>query len=188
MGHLPDVSEPSMARILCTRKEVPAMANVEFELETGIPASELLKAATDFTDHRPVLWPTIHRPVYRVHAVDATTAEVTEGSRFLGVIWARERYDWSGSSGVRATVVDSNCFQPGGTWELTALERDGQTIVTVRSSRRARGIRGRILGSMLTLAGRSILSSNLRRTLEILGDGGAPRPVAIPGSDGGRRT
>ena len=164
------------------------MANVEFELETQVPAGELLAAATDFTDRRPALWPTIHRPVYRVHAVDGTIAEVTEGSRFLGVIWARERYDWSGSNGVRATVVDSNCFEPGGTWELTARERDGRTIVTVRSIRRARGIRGRLLGAMLTVAGRSILATNLRRTLEILGDGGAPRPVAIPGSDEARRT
>ena len=147
------------------------MANVEFDLETPIPPAEVLAAAVDFSDRRPDLWPTIERRVYWVHARGDTWAEVTEGSRFLGTIWARERYDWSTPGRVRATVLDSNVFRPGGTWELAAAGRDGSTKVTVTSRRRARGTRGRILGTLLTLAGPSILGSSLTRTLDLLAEG-----------------
>lgn len=144
------------------------MANVEFDLETPVPPDAVLAAAVDFSDRRPDLWPTIERRVYRVHARGDNWAEVTEGSRFLGTIWARERYDWSAPGRVCATVLDSNVFRPGGTWELAATEWDGRTTVTVTSRRRARGTRGRILGAVLSLAGPSILRHNLARTLTLL--------------------
>lgn len=154
------------------------MANVEFVLDTAIPASDVLAAAVDFSDRRPALWPTIEPAAYRVHAAGDTWAEVTEGSRFLGLIWARERYRWDAPGVVRATVVDSNVFQPGSTWELEARETGEATRIAVRSRRRARGLRGRILGTMLTLAGRSILGANLRRTLDVLGTDQARAAVA----------
>ena len=150
------------------------MANVDFGLDTAVPAPAVLAAAVDFSDRRPALWPTIEPSVYRVHAVGDSWAEVTEGSRFLGTIWARERYDWATPGTVRATVVDSNVFQPGGTWQLRAHDAGHATRLTIRSLRRARGLRGRILGATLTVAGRSILAGNLQRTLGVL----AERPAS----------
>ncbi len=144
------------------------MANVEFEHVTDVPAQAVLAAATDFSDRRPIFWPTIDPTVYRVHEVGDTWAEVTEGSAFFGTIWARERYDWSTPGSVRATVLDSNVFRSGGTWELQASTTDGRTKVAIRSRRQAFGARGRLLGALLTIAGRSILSGNLQRTVRVL--------------------
>jgi hypothetical protein len=151
------------------------MAHVTFVVDSGVPAASVRAAAIDFSPDRPARWPTIDREVYKVHGIGETWAEVTEGSRFLGGIWARERYDWSDPEVVRATVLDSNAFEPGGTWELRATERDGTTQVAIRSHRRARGLRGRVLGAMLSVAGRSILASNLARTLDAL-----PDPSLVP--------
>lgn len=144
------------------------MANVEFIHDTDVPAAAVLAAATDFSDRRLMLWPTIDPAVFRVHEAGHTWAEATEGSAFFGLIWAHERYEWSTPGSVRATVVDSNVFRPGGTWELEATELDGRTRLRVQSRRRARGARGRMLGAILTLAGRSILRGNLERTLRVL--------------------
>lgn len=146
------------------------MANVEFVLESDVPAAAVVAAAADFSDRRTTLWPTIEPTVYRVHALGDVWAEVTEGSRFLGTIWARERYDWSTHGTVRATVLESNVFRTGGTWELDASESDGRTRIHVRSRRQARGVRGHILGAILTLAGRTSLAGNLDRTLRLLAD------------------
>lgn len=154
------------------------MANVEFTLDTGVSAADLLAAAVDFTDRRTALWPTIPPEVYRVHDLGERSAEVTEGSRFLGTIWARERYDWSEPGVVRATIVDSNVFRPGGTWELRASEADGRTRITVRSRRQARGIRGRALGALLAVAGRPVLAANFRQTLDVLASGSTLREPA----------
>ena len=146
------------------------MATIDFTLETDVPAGDVLAAAVDFSADRPALWPTIDPGVYRVHHLGGTSAEVTEGSAFLGGIWARERYDWSTPGMVRATVVDSNVFQPGSTWTLEAAETDGRTRVSVRSHRRARGPRGRVLGALLTIVGRKALAGNLELTLRVLSE------------------
>lgn len=155
------------------------MAHIEFVAESDIPAARILAAAADFSADRPALWPTIEPAVYRVHETGDTWAEATEGSRFLGTIWARERYDWSIPGTIRATVIDSNVFRPGGTWELTANDVDGGTRILVRSRRQARNPRGRLLGALLALAGRRIQHGNLQQTLRLLGDGrratGAPK-------------
>lgn len=144
------------------------MANVDFELETDVPAAEILRAATDFSERRTSLWPTIEPGVYRVHGRGETWAEATEGSRFLGTIWARERYDWATAGMVRATVLDSNVFRAGGTWELEVTGAHGRTRVRVSSRRQAASLRGRILGALLAVTGRSILLANFRRTLDVL--------------------
>ena len=151
------------------------MANVDFTVDSDLPAPAILAAAVDFSARRPDLWPTIARTVYAVHASGPDWAEVTEGSRFLGTIWARERYDWSVPGVVQATVVASNVFRPGGTWRLEVRATGGRTTATVSSRRRATGLRGRILGALLALAGRTILAGNLRRTLDVLAAGSVVR-------------
>ena len=80
------------------------MANVDFTVDSDLPAPVILAAAVDFSTRRPDLWPMIDRSVYEVHASGPGWAEVTEGSRFLGAIWAREHYDWSVPGVVQATA------------------------------------------------------------------------------------
>ncbi len=147
-----------------------AVANIKFTIDSELPAEAVLAAATDFNERRPHLWPNIDPKVYRVHGKTSTTADVTEGSAVFGGIWAREAYDWSQPNTVRATVQDSNAFQPGGTWQLRATPRpEGGCHIEVTNHRVARGFKGRVIGTMLTLVGAKVLPAQLKLTLDIIG-------------------
>ncbi|HWQ24416.1 MAG TPA: SRPBCC family protein [Gaiellaceae bacterium] len=138
------------------------MARVEFELESPLRPEAVISGLVDFSERRPELWPAIDPSVYRVHAVGADWAEVTEGSAVFGGIWARERYDWSQPGIVRATIQDSNVWHPGGTWTLRAEPGpDGGSRLTVIRDRRAKGARGRVLEGLLRVAGARMLAAEL---------------------------
>lgn len=164
------------------------MTRVHFTLETAIPAERVLAAAADFSERRLELWPNISHRFYRVHEVGNTWAEVTEGSDIMGGVWARERYDWSTPATVRGTVQESNVFQPGGTWEIRVQPTEsGGSRIQLNRDRRGRGLKGRVIETMLALAGRRVLSNDLQRTLEILAREGREPEFVIP-STGDRGT
>ena len=144
------------------------MATFKFGLETNLSTTAVLDAATDFSDRRPRLWPNLDPTVYKVHALAPGRAEVTEGSAVLGGIWARESYDWSTPNVVRATVQESNVFQPGGTWELRATAAGGHCRLEISICREARGVRGHVLGALMSLMGPRIHKQSLQRTLAII--------------------
>ncbi|MGH2736978.1 MAG: hypothetical protein ACRDKZ_15470, partial [Actinomycetota bacterium] len=77
---------------------------IQFEVESPLPPDAVLEALTDFSERRPELWPAIDPKLYRVHDVSASSALVTEGTDFMGGIWATELYEWDGSGTVRATI------------------------------------------------------------------------------------
>jgi hypothetical protein len=92
-----------------------------------------------------------------------TWAEVTEGNPWpIGVVWERLRYDWSDQHALRGTVVDSNLFKPGSTWELWATPEDGGSRVEVRANRHLRG-RGWLLYPFFPTG---IAASNVRDHLK----------------------
>jgi hypothetical protein len=153
------------------------MATFSFALDSSLPAAAVLDAATDFSERRPRLWPNIDARAYRVHSVAVGRAEVTEGSAALGGVWARESYDWSQPGTVRATVQESNVFQPGGTWELRATPQPGGGCrIEVSVRRQAKGPRGRLIGAMMTLMGPKVHKQSLQRTLVIIAQE-APGPI-----------
>lgn len=140
------------------------MARVEFEVDSPLAPETVLSNLVDFGERRPELWPAIDPGVYRVHAVEEGWAEVTEGTDFLGGIWARERYDWSEPGVVTATIQDSNLWRPGGTWTLRAEQgSNGGSRLTVTRDRQARSLKGRLLEAMLRVAGARMLASELRK-------------------------
>ena len=145
------------------------MAKINFALDSDLPAHAVLAVTTDFSENRPGYWPNLDPTVYKVHSTSATSADVTEGSAMLGGIWAREAYDWSEPHTVRATVQDSNAFQPGGTWRLRATPRpEGGCHIEVVNHRQARGFKGRVIGAMLTLMGSKVLPRQFQQTLDIV--------------------
>jgi hypothetical protein len=153
------------------------MATFSFALDSSLPAAAVLDAATDFSERRPRLWPNIDPRAYRVHSLAAGRAEVTEGSATLGGVWARESYDWSPPGTVRATVQDSNVFQPGGTWELRATPQPGGGCrIEVAVRRQAKGPRGRLIGALMTFMGPKVQKQSLQRTLGIIAQE-APGPI-----------
>jgi hypothetical protein len=145
------------------------MVEVRFSVRSPLPPAAVLQAATDFSPHRPELWPNIDPKVYRVISLAATTAEAIEGSKVLGGIWAHERYDWSEPSVVRAVVQDSNIYKPGSTRELRAVPTgDGGSLVEGRIVRDVKDPKGHLIALMLRLQGRKHLTGSLQKTLAIV--------------------
>lgn len=144
------------------------MPRVTFNVSTPLEPDQVIAAVTDFSPRRAERWPSLDSSVYRVHDRGTTWAEVTEGGGPFPGIWARERYDWSSPLRVRATIVESSVFQPGGTWTLEASPAAaGQTgtIARVTWDRRPRGLKGAVLTTMVVLVGRAALASDLRAAL-----------------------
>lgn len=144
------------------------MATVSFALESGLPPEVVLAAATDFSERRPAIWSRIDPDAFQVHALGRTWADVTEGSREMGRMWARERYEWSTPGLVRAEVRDSNVFRPGSTWELRAEPGpSGGSVVRWEATRRGIG-KGRVVTGMIRLAGARMFAGYLREVLDRL--------------------
>jgi hypothetical protein len=143
------------------------MPKIQISLDSDVPAETVLAAITDFSPRRPKLWPNLDPAIYKLHDVGADWADVTEGSKFAGRIWARERYDWSTPGVVRATVVESNIFKSG-IWELKVTARDGGSHVELLNDRRLKGLRGSILTGIMSVVGPRIVRQNLEKTLAIL--------------------
>jgi hypothetical protein len=117
---------------------------------TTVTAERVLAAASDFSDRRTRIFPAVSVKHMTVHAIDATTADVTEGTR-VGplVLWERCRYDWSQPGCVVATVTDSNVYAvPGSLWTITAEPVDGGSLVEMTWTR---GFRRRPLGRFMSV-------------------------------------
>ena len=132
-------------------------------------AERVLEAARDFSPRRAALWRDVHTEHLTVHEQGETWADVTEGNPWpvLGLVWERLRYDWSQPGVVRGTVLDSNLFEPGSTWEIRATPNaDGGSRVEIIAVRHLKG-RGRLLWPFfpLGLAGRDV-AAYLRRFLD----------------------
>jgi len=145
------------------------MAKLNYGVDSTLGTEPILSATVDFSERRPEIWPAISRKFYRVHDLGDCCAEVTEGSDVMGGVWARERYDWSQSGVVRATVQESNIYKKGGVWELRALPNgSGGTHIEVLNHRQAKGLKGHVIGAMLQLSGRKMLAKSLAQTVAIV--------------------
>jgi hypothetical protein len=135
---------------------------IQFEVESPLEPGAVLEALTDFSERRPQLWPSIDPKVYRVHEVTGSSALVTEGTDVMGGIWATELYEWDGSGLVRATIQESNFWHRGGTWELTAAQRNGGgSLLRVTRDRRAKNAKSRLFEVMMRVVGARLLAKEL---------------------------
>jgi Polyketide cyclase / dehydrase and lipid transport len=142
------------------------MVEIRFEVDTPLSPKQVRAAATDFSERRPQIWSGIDPERFTVHALGDRTAEVTEGGREFGGIWAREWYDWSDPDVVVARVVDSNIFGPGSRWELRVRPgTDGGSRVGWTSVRQPTSLKGHFVVLVLRVAGRPLLRGYLRKTL-----------------------
>ena len=145
------------------------MAKIHYEADGAVSADRFAAALTDFSDRRPELWPGLDAKFYELHELGDTWADVTEGTDVLGGVWARERYDWSEPGVVRLTLQDSKDFKPGTVtvYRITPMP-DGGCHVTVDFRRIARSLRGRLVGVLVSLAGRRRFAAELREALDRL--------------------
>ena len=145
------------------------MAKLHYEADGAVSADRFTKALTDFSERRPELWPGLDAKYYEVHELGDTWADVTEGTDIFGGVWARERYDWSEPGVVRLTLQDSADFVPGTVtvYRITPGV-DGGCHVAVDFQRTARSLRGRLVGVLVSLAGRRRFADELREALDRL--------------------
>lgn len=102
------------------------MPSVHVSEHSDLPPEVVLAAARDFSPRRARMWPDVHVVHLEVHEFGEGYAEVTEGNPWpIGYVWERLRYDWSEPHALRGTVMASNLFKPGSTWELWATPEDG---------------------------------------------------------------
>ena len=87
---------------------------------------QVLKAARDFTDRRAELWRDVYVEHMTIHDRGEMWVDVTEGNPWphpFGLVWERLRYDWSEPGVILGTVIESNLFKPGSTWEIRASRK-----------------------------------------------------------------
>lgn len=145
------------------------MTTIHLTAATSVTPERIISALTDFTPQRLQTWPNIDPRYYQVHVVHATSADVTEGSAFLGGVWERAHYDWSQPGHVIITVQSSNAFASGSFWEyhITAGENGGSQI-EFTLHRIGKGLKGRVLAVMLRIFGQRIFRQDLDQTLQRL--------------------
>lgn len=145
------------------------MVTIKLAVETPLPPERVLEAAHDFSERRADVWPNVRARRIEVHKSGENFAEVTEGTWVAGVFWERNRYDWSQPGSVKATVVDSNIFRPGSTWELRASARDGGSVVEMVLNRSfRRGPKGRMAGTVHHTVGKLVWAWFLRSALRTI--------------------
>lgn len=137
-----------------------------YELVVDDAPSQVLAALTDFGPDRPSVWrETSHPAVFRVHLVGDMFAEVTEG---VPLAWSRERYDWTSPNSVTLKQLESNVAR-NGTIRYELRPHEGGTKITCDRYREFYGVRGRVAGMVMVVAGRFILKRQLRAGLRRYG-------------------
>jgi hypothetical protein len=155
--------EPAMDR---SALDSPHVLTITVRAETPLAPQRVLEAARDFSVRRADVWPNVRANHLEIHQRGENFAEVTEGTWVVGLFWERNRYEWSEPGSVKATVIDSNIFQPGSTWELHAFTHDGGSEVEMVLHRSFRsGPKGRIASAVHHTVGKWVWGRFLRSAL-----------------------
>ena len=134
--------------------------------ETTASPEEVLEAACDFTPRRAELWRDVYLEHMTIHDHGETWADVTEGNPWgPWLVWERLRYDWSQPESLRGTVIESNLFKPGSTWELHVTPTKGGSKVEIVALRNLKGLGWLIWPLFPTGLARRDVADYLRRFL-----------------------
>jgi hypothetical protein len=131
---------------------------------TELPPDRVLGVLIDFSDRRPSVWPNIDHAHFRVHEQGPNWADVTEGNVLA---WERNRYEWNAAAGeVTVTAIESDTWAAGSQWRYRLQPgADGGTQVDVVVIRTGRGLRGKLLGALLSTVRGRVLRSDMEKVL-----------------------
>jgi len=133
------------------------MTQTEIHLHqsTTLTPEQYVAGLTDFGLGRSKLFGNSADEYLKVHHLDQTQADVTEGS---GGIWERLHYDWSNPNHVVLTTTDSNVWggASGHTYTFTP-NANGTTDIDLVVAREGKNLKGRLLGFVLRTIGRNVL-------------------------------
>jgi hypothetical protein len=139
------------------------MPSTQFTVHTTLSPADVMTLFTDFGPDRASRWPNVDAGTFTVHDQGPDWAEVTEGNS-MG--WERERYSWDAAAGTIAIeTLDSNLWGKGSGWQYHLTPADGGTDVQVRLTRMGRGVRGKLVGAVIPLAGARVLAKQFRTVL-----------------------
>ena len=144
--------------------------HVEFDIASSAPPEKVIAALTDFTDRRPEIWPGISRSWYEVYSVEATSADVREGSGSpKGSIWAKEHYDWSMPGLVTWTVRESGFCAPG-SFVSAKVDRagDGGSKIHITWEREPTTTAGRVAAFLIKVTRGGPVASSFKKGLRRL--------------------
>ena len=145
------------------------MTTIHVTVTTPVAPERIVRAFTDFTPQRLHTFPNIDQRYYQLHALGATSAEVTEGSAFFGGVWERAHYDWTQPGDIYITVQESNAFTSDGFWHYHITgDETGGSHVEFTVHRVGKNLKGRVLATMLRVFGRRIFRQDLELTLKRL--------------------
>jgi hypothetical protein len=142
------------------------MTTIDITETTTATPEQFLAALTDFGPDRSQIWGNSKEQFLTVHGSGDTWADVTEGS---AGVWERLRYDWSNPLDIVLTTTDSNAWG-GASGHRYTLTRgaDGRTSVHLVVVREGIHARGRVLGALLPLFGKSFVGMGLRSALRAI--------------------
>lgn len=149
------------------------MATIHLKQTTTASPEQFVAALTDFGPGRSKLFGRSDDEYLKVHDRSPGHADVTEGS---GGVWERLDYDWTDPRHVVMKTTDSNMWggKSGHTYTLTPRP-DGTTEVDAVVVRDGKNAKGRALGLLLGVVGKSVLGGELAKTVKAVEarDGGA---------------
>jgi hypothetical protein len=148
------------------------VATIRVVCETTEPPERVLRAAFDFSERRAQVFPAVELEHFKVHELEGTSADVTEGTATgpFGTNWERCRYDSSQPGLVSAPVTDSNVYEPArSSWEIRATPHgDGSQIEMIWERQFKANARGRIFGTLFRTVGKPIFRRYAREVIENL--------------------
>jgi hypothetical protein len=128
-----------------------------------LPPDEALQRLTDFSPSRAENWAGVDDTNLKVHDQGDGWAEVTEGNK---IGWERQRYTWDATAGtVSAVTLNSNIWAPGSGWNYTIMPEGTGSRVEVTAVRKGDGIKGKLVGALLSLIGKRAISSSTAAAL-----------------------
>jgi hypothetical protein len=139
------------------------MPTTQFTVHTSLSPSDAMAVFTDFGPDRASRWPNVNEGHFRVHDLGPDWAEVTEGNA-MG--WERERYAWDAATGtVTIDTLESNLWGPGSGWRYQLTPAAGGTDVQVTLTRKPKSLLGRLIGSLIPIAGARTLGKQFQSVL-----------------------
>jgi hypothetical protein len=142
------------------------MATIRFTQSTTATPEQFIAGLTDFGPGRGEIFGNSTDDYLKVHDQSPGHADVTEGSNG---IWERLAYDWTDPHHIVLKTTESNLWGPGSGHEYTLTERpDGKTDIAVVVDREGMGLKGKALGLLLTVGGKSILGKTFEKTLRAI--------------------
>ena len=139
------------------------MPVLHVSVASPLPPQEALQRLTDFSPARAEAWVRVDDDNLVVHGTGDGWAEVTEGNKLA---WERERYTWDAAAGtVSAVTLNSNIWARGSGWNYTIMPEGTGSRVEVTAVRNGYGIKGKLVGGLLSLIGKRLITTSTTAAL-----------------------